>query len=538
MRIKLYNNLLKCLLPAVSLLWAVSCTDEIAISSSTDTDLGNEPVMVRATTMDTGAATRAGDAGPFEGENTPIRGRTMLFTYPSQPNGKMKSAYCVFDDAGIGYVYANMDKSSEPLRWKDICTGLESYPAPAEDAVFLDNLVNYPVEDKEWLVPGSSENKFNIDFFTRILTCEEQPSSQLNPRHKFGQNPETSFISAERDKYNFRFRQMIAPVGHEEAEEVDIIWGKIATPTPNKSLHFELEHKMSAISFRFYTDNDELEEELAGATDVWLDKMCIWLENSSVNSQYNTQYTIFNRKKGAIYGEETSYWERNYTNEDFHLIDANASDRPQKLEKQSGNEGITYYSTPVWIVPPYKWLGTAIQQDRPKLSICLPDGTVYSGILPENINYWDYNTQKKEWVLMNGQIRFWKGRHLSFKVKLNKEEGERVILFEGITVEPFVRQLEDSPELKQSGIYSGEELATLAQTYNDNSDSDNLRLIRYGYFDGEKWVFPLWSEIKIPDDQNLPTFNNDRFEIVGQSETFKIFYKGKEVTKGDLAPQS
>lgn len=63
----------------------------------------------------------------------------MLFTYPSLSAGKIQSAICEFDEKGYGYVYTNNSKT-EKLRWKDInITG--------KDTIYLDNLVNYPVQD-------------------------------------------------------------------------------------------------------------------------------------------------------------------------------------------------------------------------------------------------------------------------------------------------------------------------------------------------------------------------------------------------------
>lgn len=551
MKIKLYDNLLKRLLPAVSLLWAMSCTDEVNNPSST-TDLGDEPVMVRATTMDTGVATRAGDTGPFVGENTTIRNKTMLFTYPSQPEGYMKSAYCVFDNEGIGYVYADMNKSGEPLRWKDIRTGAASYPdyypddkndTKAEDAVFLDNLVNYPVENKTWAVPDNPGNNFEIDFFNRILTCKEQKdASELNPDHEFGQDPSTAFVPIENDQFKFRFRQMIAPMENKEAEEVDIIWGKITKPTPNKSLHFELEHQMTAISFRFYSEDQELASQLESSVEaVWLDKVPICLEDNSTNSQYhNILYAAFSRKRGSVYGRSDLYREVNTAN-GLYLVDAMAKDgRPTELEPPIMNGQTTYYATPAWIVPPFKWAGKPASA-RPKLSFRLENGDVYSGVLPERINHWEYNSGTRKWTLIeNDWLYFRKGHHISFKVRVNKTDGQREILFEEITVEPFVWRMNESPNLAQNGIYSGEHLETLAQTHSADPSGDNHKLMRYGSFDKERgvWIFFVRGKIEIPTGAELPKFKHENFEIQASSEDFGIFQGGKEVEKDQLLDKS
>lgn len=536
MRIKVYTNLLK-LLPALPLLWAISCTDEMENHPHSSTELSDEPVMVYAGTVATGAAIRSGNTGPWVGENTPIKDRTMLFTYPSQPYGEMKSAYCVFDGNGIGRVYTDMmnyPDCKQRLRWKDILTGAASYPGDAVDAVFLDNLVNYPVEDKTWPVPGGKNGeKFTINFFTRILTCKEQPKSNLVPNAiEHGQNPETAFVEENKNKPhdNYRFRQMIAPVGHKEAEEVDIIWGKIDKPTPNKSLNFKLEHQMSAISFRFYTEDNQLEEQLAGATEVWMDEVRIWLDDRNIDGNYgNVLYSSFNRKDGSVYGRSDLYRE-NQTANGLYLVQAGNEDkRLTELIKDDSDALRSYYTTPMWIVPPYKWkLGATF----PKVSLRLKDGKLYTGRLPEKIVYWEL--QNGQWVQTNTlPLRFWKGQHATFKVKLISGDEKFELLFENVTVSPFISWGKfDDPTLAESGIYSGEDLDNLTKTYNANSASDNYRLLRYGRHDGEKWIFRLWRRIDIPIEQPLPKFNNDRFRI--EEGSYGIYHGDQKVTEDKL----
>lgn len=506
---QLCNNILKNLLPVVLLLWAVGCTDETGnLSPSVDSD--NEPVMVRATIVGSGVATRAGDTEHYDGENVPILSRTMLFTYPSQPDGKMASAYCVFDAAGYGYIYRDKDNRDEPLRWKDICTGKEYYDAPNVDAVFLDNLVNYPVQEA---IPNTEKPGYNVkeDNFTKMV---------FNP-----QNEKTAFVKD--DALKFKYRQMIAPVGHEEAEEVDIIWGKIAKPQKGKALHFELEHKMSAISFQFYTEEADLEQLLQdGNVKVWLDNMAIWLDTDKVNQDKN--FTAFVRYAGGVYNSASHYYNgTSRQQKGIHLL--------QEGKKLAHPEGQETYSTPVWIFPPH-YINKG-NTSRPKLSIRLSNDEVYAGYLPEAVSYWMYNEVTKQWsYLTEDGLRFRKGYHTSFKVKLSKDTENREILFENVTVTSFYFRMDERPELAQSGIYSWEELATLAKTYNADANSNNYRLMRYGSFDSAvgKWIFILWRKIDIPGEQPLPNFKDNKFEIRGNSDDCKIFHGDKEVTVNDL----
>lgn len=66
-------------------LTVISCTNEVAVSTS-EVDY-DQPVVIRAATQGNNMATRTDGNEPEVEQNTPIRNRTLLFTYPSRPEG-------------------------------------------------------------------------------------------------------------------------------------------------------------------------------------------------------------------------------------------------------------------------------------------------------------------------------------------------------------------------------------------------------------------------------------------------------------------
>lgn len=158
---KLYSILSGFLLIAVLLLTGACTTEET--ENTIPVFNPDDPIMIYATVDGTSIATRAG-------ENEKIKSRTMLFTYPSLSAGKIQSAICEFDEKGYGYVYTNNSKT-EKLRWKDInITG--------KDTIYLDNLVNYPVQDPTLTTIHKKNNEIEvwIDNFTYFYFGPEDPN--------------------------------------------------------------------------------------------------------------------------------------------------------------------------------------------------------------------------------------------------------------------------------------------------------------------------------------------------------------------------
>lgn len=501
MKARLLDAILRFFLPAVLLLSAGACTDEVnTVSPAPEEDKGDMPVTVRATTSTAGYATRS-NMGPEE-DAIAIKDRTLLFTYPTQPNGKMASAYCMFDKDGYGYIYTD-NSMQEPLLWKDI------YMEVADSAVYLDNLVHYPVQEaieKEHpQQPQNSGYYYQTDNYCRIEFRNKIFSSDNYNGHFV-----EKYTDDERGGF---YLQMIALADSERANQlVDIIWGKqsIAELKAGKSINFLLERKMSAISFRFSSEDAKIQQALGEEeVSVWLDNVCIWLQNH--NSNNNKNIIPFSRRTGNLFGTDATTLQPN-----VYLV------AKTKLCPIEQDDEAKIYSTPQWIFPPFKF---GDKSGNTKLTIDLGDELgEYIGSFPKVITYYIYDAEESEWVSIPNSMEFKQGYHLIFNVKLKDDDDDRNIVFQNVQVEPMQWRFDENSEAKESGIYTWDDLATLAKTYNSNSTENNYRLLRYGKYDTQ-WTFALWDDIKVAENTKLP----EKFE----DQNYKIEFKNHHIKVGD-----
>lgn len=467
----------------------ISCTNEVEVSTpEVDYD---QPVVIRATTQGNNMATRADGNEPEVEQNTPIRDRTLLFTYPSRPEGgKMKSLKVDFDGNGNGYVYTDEEKK-QPLKWKDVYTGENTYPGESVDAVYLDNLLAYPVQEPD---PNSEDVLKRHNNFTKI---------------RFGR--EGDRVDKTVDYYNNDYKRMIAQVGTPNANTVDIIWGSISEPRIGKALEFELEHKMSAISFRFFSDDNAIKKQLQGENiKVWLDNMRPWLEDT--RDDYDPGIVPFNRKSGSIH-EAGGY---NFQKGIFLVKDGSLI-APEEPET-------SYYSTPVWIFPPFTF--TLSGGYTPQLTIELDDD-LYVGPLPDRMNYWSLNQEGKWTFIENADICFMPNYHLVFNVELVSQLEEREILFHAVEAFPWGGRFDENLTLKESGIYTWDDLVALSEVYEEDSSQQNYRLLKYGTWEDDKWIFKLWRDIDVEAGTDIPKFNAGQFKI--DFQTYSITVGGQKL---------
>ena len=342
---------------AVLLLWTAACADEPGVGMKSDVD-GNKPVMVCAATGGLGIATRSGEGQV--GEEEAITSRTMLFTYPSYPDGEMASAKCVFDEAGYGYVYTKVE-TKEPLMWKDIY--VQDKEKNLVEAVYLDNLYNYPVQKEERNpgFDGKTDNRryLQTDNFRMMYFGKQYPK-------------------VADDTLGNEFKRMIAPLGTPAAEEVDIIWGKLENVGFGTTLQFSLQHKMAAVGFRFHSEVGELQQALNGdKIRVWVDYLRIWLETPGFEGKESTEGSqAFSRLKGEIYQDGqpgARYSQKNV----FWVKDS-------LLQSDETN---MVFSTPIWVLPPDR-SQFRVFGHRPELFIDLGEDKVFPGLFPETMDWW------------------------------------------------------------------------------------------------------------------------------------------------------
>lgn len=458
------HSVLAVFLPLAAIMLAGSCTvHEQEYPDGNGTGVSDAPVVIRASESLTGSATRAG-------EDQKVTNRDMLFTYPSSPSGEMKSALCKFDKDGYGYVYADNTGEGEALKWKDIYTD-----KPGGCVVYLDNLLDYPVQ-----VPNT--------------TVFDPVTGKLDPMKYYDNFNFIYFGPGESKKGE---KVMVAEAGSEDAlNGIDIVWGRILKAEAGKSLHFEQKHYMSQLTFRFYSEDEELQNALETDKDITVTLMGV--QRSLTRQAGNPQLPSptpnlppFRRTDGKI--------ENTGRSESDNIIFAD-----QGLKETTETDGTpTYYASKTMVLPPFEM---TTGHPIPKLKITIREQD-YIGALPNKIDY----TQNGKPAQLD-YLKFMSGYHTVFNVKLINEWGRKEILFQNVKVNDWIRAYDDEVDLSESGINTWEDLENLAAVYNEDSSENNLRLMKYGTWNG-KWEFILWKDIEV--DRNLapPTFDNGNFGI-------------------------
>ncbi len=296
---------------------------------------------------------------------------------------------------------------------------------------------------------------------------------------------------------------MVAEAGSKEAENgIDIVWGKIDRAEVGKSLHFVLTHKMSQLTFRFYSEDEAIRKALEEGTRITVSLTNVqrsvtrWPGNPHPRKN---QLVPFTRNKGVI----------EHTGRSEHETVLFASGEPlTPIEETTA----TYYASRTMVLPPFAWIQSIQAQYHPMLSIELDDGSKYSGGLPTKIQYW-MTDDKGESQLMTSDLSFKPGYHTVFDVKLVENLDKKEILFQNITVSDWIFKYNDEITASESGINTWEDLTASAEVFNEDPSQKNYRLMKYGTWNGSRWVFKLWNDITVSEELELPQFDNGDFEI-------------------------
>lgn len=285
----------------------------------------------------------------------------------------------------------------------------------------------------------------------------------------------------------------------------DLLWDTVKVANvisaPLSPVHFELEHRMSMLTFAISSGNSEIDGLLkSGNVSVQLSKVV-------------KEPTTFNRSHGTVYISD----DKNNTCE---LGGAYVS---SDTEEQGD------YITEDWIFPPQEF-----GSDRPVLSITLErtidDVTTkktFKGVLPESMLYGgEYRS-----------LEFLSGCHLTVTVVLGNWDNLEVY-FRPVLVEKWDELDIKDLNVNQIGVYTANELEELVGAYNDNPDKNNLTLWKYGIFTDSKWTFYLWKNLTINDgseifdDTSTPTrlkfTERNGYTFTFQSNGHTITYDNKK----------
>lgn len=461
------------------------CTDKVEVDVPAYDEGDDVPIVIRASDEMPGTATRASDGTTTDGV---VKNREdFLFTYPSSKDGgKKKSLPCRFDDRGYGYVYISDEQTLTrgDILFKDNVA-----------EVYLDNLVDYPVQEADEAA-GKYDNFTRMEFGTTTIDGKFNPYYMVAPDASsvIPQAPEGSTSTTDGDMKKW---------------DVDILWGKLTYAKTDKLLEFKLKHKMSKVTFRFFT-NEKTEGGINGKLQG---------KNITVKLE-NIKTTVYDKRTDAnhIPGFRRDKGEIVSTSVDDHKSTVTILNNG-KLDgktKSDGAEPETYYYTPAYIFPPHDY--SAATQNKAKLTIDL-NGEKYSGPFPSTMLYTIKDENGKD-ITVSDDMAFLSGYHLTIDVELADNFDDRELLFHGIKVADFKYDFtEANNESRECGIYSLEELKTLIALYNSlgGDDKEDYRLYKYGTFDDntKQWTFNLWINIVISEEDmnNFTKFNNGNFEL-------------------------
>lgn len=259
----------------------------------------------------------------------------------------------------------------------------------------------------------------------------------------------------------------------------DLLWDTVkvenVSGAPLSPVHFDLEHRMSMLTFKLLSNNDsEINTLLSNPEKVEVKLHRV------ITEPYQ-----FNRLTGAI------------TN-NTKPID----------ETQAVTLDITGYTpeegaiTESWIFPPQEFHNTG----RPVLAITLTDTEnqtrTFKGVLPESMLY----EGKYE------PLEFFSGCHLTVTVVLGSWD-DLTVNFRPVLVKKWVTYSAKDINAKQVGVYTADELMELVKAYNQDSSEDNLTLWKYGTYDKDNstWTFYLWKNLtEVTVTNNNLGFNSDK----------------------------
>ena len=244
----------------------------------------------------------------------------------------------------------------------------------------------------------------------------------------------------------------------------DLLWDTVkvenVSGAPLSPVHFDLEHRMSMLTFKLLSNNDsEINTLLSNPEKVEVKLHRV------ITEPYQ-----FNRLTGAI------------TNNTKPIDETQAV--TLDITGYTPEEGATTQS---WIFPPQKFHSTG----RPVLAITLTDTEknqtrTFKGVLPESMLYEGSNEL----------LEFLPGCHLTVTVVLGSWD-DLTVNFRPVLVKKWVTYSAKDINAKQVGVYTADELTELVTAYNQDSSEDNLTLWKYGTYDkgNSTWIFYLWKNL-------------------------------------------
>lgn len=249
----------------------------------------------------------------------------------------------------------------------------------------------------------------------------------------------------------------------------DLLWGDKQVSRDTRRIDFDLHHYMSKVRLVITADETNSQEGDLDLRDATV----------SISSLVLTPIS-YNRLDGSLsLGENPDYKTLEFVNDDLEWINIETDGKT------------TVYTTRDFVLPPQ---GLLDDDKRPRLTIRLENGKVYSGILPHAMEV-DYSQTDKKDDSYPVTLAFLKEHVLTIRTLITKDPPE--LVFMPVLVTEWVDKGEFSLEGHQAGIYKEEEFYNMIEYYKKNNE---FQLARYGYKTEEKiWVFNIWHSLVLDE---------------------------------------
>ena len=255
----------------------------------------------------------------------------------------------------------------------------------------------------------------------------------------------------------------------------DLLWGTKQVYRDTKSVYFDLHHNMARA--RVQVQVVHLPNSIE---DIDLSDAVVRLTNI-----YTTPKS-YNRRSGTIKVDEETTGPVDLVNSESEWNDYYVT------PGENGSSTKTYLSYDI-VLPPQT---LADNEKRPKLEIELPDGTIYSGILPHAM----FIADEKGELNYPVNLEFLKEHILTIRTVVTEEPP--ALEFLPVWVIDWVDKGEFTLEAHQSGVYTANEFYRLIRYYRDNNE---YQLQRYGSVKTEGntqyWQFDFWSSVQLEYSQ-------------------------------------
>lgn len=276
----------------------------------------------------------------------------------------------------------------------------------------------------------------------------------------------------------------------------DLLWGSQQATRNDKRIDFDLHHNMSRVKVVVTTDEEFAEDSELDLTDAMVE----------ITSLVHTPVS-YSRIDGTLsLPEDPDY-------EPLVMVKSGDAELSWKtVETDDNNEALKVYTTKDFVLPPQRLLDN---EARPRLRIELPNGRVYSGILPHAMEV-DYYPDDDDNVLYPATLSFLKEHILTIRTKITADPPQ--LEFMPVTVVEWVDKGSFTLAGNQAGIYTYADFMNLVANYETYNE---FQLSRYGYVDGGtgKWRFNFWHSVSL-----IKSEIEGRMEVKGDKKDYEFVF--------------